>query len=96
METARQMADAEGYEYNADGIITSPGRYEGEHVDVLYWHSLAENGEGDPTYEGDMVVADRIPIFAEDRNYVSVPEGAQYVVISCSDEGFVHFDYMEV
>lgn len=86
------MAQLQDYTVNTHGIITSPGKFESEHVDVLYWYDALMNGDGDGDPEQDDIWT--MAILDTDRAVcLSIPPAATVAQLWESDSGFVHLSY---
>ena len=83
--TAREQAIADGYEVDAYGIITNPGRFEGEHVSTYAAHEAMMDGDGE-IVGGDTLIltTDR----AEADNW-GLRQDEIGVLVSVTDSGFV-------
>lgn len=82
------------------GIIRNPGKFEGEHQDILYWHDLMMNGNGnDVPYDDESgdICATWFDVTEEDREKLSHPDKSfNFAVLSYSDYGFVYLAYYQV
>lgn len=68
-----------GYEFSRQGIVKSPGKFEGESIATLYYYDCFLNGGG--------VVME---ISDEERRAFDVGTGYTHVYLGESEYGFVH------
>lgn len=81
------LAEDSGYEVDADGIIQSFGKFEGECVDVLYWHDAYMNGDGEYLDESTQMFD------LDDDERVAFNVTAKRAFLLFSDSGFVSLSY---
>jgi hypothetical protein len=79
------------YEVNKHGIITSPGKFEGEMVYVPHLFNVIMNGEGEHQEDGSIL----IDLIKED--YEEFPEllGCDIAYIREDSQGFVYCEVSE-
>ena len=95
---SKELAIESGYELSSANTIDSPGKFEAESVDILYWYEQAMNGGGDPIGDplGDSLEGESFEITEEDRAAcVHIPSTAKYALLWYSDQGFVSLDYSD-
>lgn len=90
MNKTEQTNIAEGYEVR-DGIIRSPGKFEGEPVYALHFYDAMLNGGGDITvYDGD-IPCELFTISDEDRKlFPDDFNGYASASLIESNQGFVY------
>lgn len=74
-----------GYEFNRHGIVTSPGKFEGESIATLYYYDCFLNG-GDTIFDVSQEESDAFDI------------QSKFVYLQESNDGFVSlvcFDFQE-
>ena len=84
------------YDVNEQGIITSPGKFEGEMIYIPYYWDMALEGFSDDTLWDDDVQIDRFVIGTEDTREFPELQGFQAYVIELweLDNGFVHGQFV--
>jgi hypothetical protein len=88
MTTAHQLAQEQGFALRND-IITNPGRFEGEHVSILYWEEAMMNG--DCTHEEEFA---EFTITPDDLAACpGIPADAKHARLTHHDSGFVTLSY---
>jgi hypothetical protein len=80
-----------------EGIIRSPGKFEGEPVYVPYFFDLMLNGMADESYEDDATgnTADYFNITPADRQEFPELEEVARVILYYRTDGFVVSDIVE-
>jgi hypothetical protein len=68
-----------GYTFNRHGIVTNPGKFEGESIATLYYYDCLLNG-GDAVFE----------ITDEERKAFDIGEGYKATYLYESNDGFVY------
>lgn len=71
-----------GYTFNRYGIVTSPGKFEGETIATLYYYDAFLNGEG-AVFE----------VTEEERKAFDISEETKFVYLHESNDGFVSLEY---
>jgi hypothetical protein len=79
---------AEGYGVNEFGVITDPGKFEGEPLWVVYFYEQMLEGSGDDWGGGAGETV--FTVSAEDRKEFPELEDIGTVIIWESDQGFVN------
>lgn len=72
----------DGYEFNRHGIVTSPGKFEGESIATLYYYDCFLNGE-DTVFE----------VTEEEKQAFDIPPLDNFVYLQESNDGFVSLEY---
>lgn len=75
------------YSVNAVGLITNPGKFEGEPLYAPYFWDAFLNGCWDDELDGGTLVYN---IIADDIKEFPELKGAKQVWLSCDDNGFVY------
>lgn len=81
------------------GIIRDPGKFEGEHQDIIYWHDAVMDGGGFVVWDEDTetCAADFFEITDEDRANLSHPDKCRkYAILWHSDLGFESLEYTDI
>jgi hypothetical protein len=72
------------------GYVTAPGKFEGEPIEVLYFHDLLMNGvSGETLYDGDMPI-DVFFVDEDDRLLWGLDADTYAVTLWESEQGFVY------
>jgi len=71
-----------GYTFSRNGIVTSPGKFEGESIATLYYYDAFLNGDG-PVFE----VSD------EEKSAFDID--SPFVYLAESNDGFVSLEFYE-
>lgn len=79
--TLKELAN--GYNFN-HGIITNPGKFEGESLATLYYYDCYLNGQGEV-----MQVSD------EEKRVFNLSESDNWIYLAESNDGFVSLVYFE-
>ncbi len=73
-----------------DGLIISPGKFEGERWDIIYWYSIFLDGCCDDSGDAwDSIIVDE-----EERILFGLAEDAAYAILWHSVQGFVGLNYI--
>lgn len=91
----------DGFKVDDAGIILSPGKFEAEHVDVLYWYEQYVDSDEFVSY-GDGASAGILDVLPDDRGATfwlragstGVPADAVAVLVQESSTGFVTHEYL--
>ena len=82
------------YDVNDSGVITSPGKFEGEMVYVPYFWDIVLNGGADENLSDNGVNVDRIVIIGDDitefDDVLSLDDVDCSIDLWEDDSGFVH------
>ena len=71
------------------------GKYEGEPKEILYFYESMMNGDGEPVYSGEDLVADQFELSAEERKAFGPFSwnGPVFAVLWHSDQGFETLEF---
>lgn len=90
MNSEAQTAKDELLKEWPKGYVDSPGKFEGEPIEVLYFHDLVMNGASDETlYDGETPI-DVFFVDEEDRVLWDLDPEVYAVAVWESDQGFVY------
>jgi len=88
------MAREQGVTVDNHGIITDPGRFEGESVDILYWYDAVMTADGEEEYDDcDRLVSITFCLTDEDRRACEHACDATVAVLTTDDDGFWGLTY---
>lgn len=74
-----------------DGYVTTPGKFEGEPIEAIYFYELALDGGADEMlYDGDTPI-DVFHVDDDDRLVWGLDDATRYVAVWETDQGFVEF-----
>ena len=73
----------------SSGIITDPGKFEGENWQILYWYDALMSGFTDDS--GD--AWDAMKVTEEEKLIFNLDPAAEYAILFHSDTGFVGLEY---
>ena len=65
------------------------GKFEGEPIDVIYWHDAMLNGDGSGGTGYDL-----FDVSDDERIAFDIPEALTHAILEYSDAGFVGVDYV--
>jgi len=97
IEAIRREIDEMALEYRVDenGLIRTPGSFEGEHKDILYWHAMSMDGMGESLDNySDGSGSEAHPVDAVKREALLLEEDACWAVLSWSSNGFYSLRYI--
>ena len=83
------------YKVNEHGMITSPGKFEGEMIYAPYFYELWNEGDGEDIYmdngeDGGEIIFTSFKVSDEDRATFPELEGVEEIRFHESDTGFVY------
>ena len=81
MDTDKLNKLALGYTWD-NGIVTSPGKFEGESISTLYYYDAYLNGNGAV-----------MEVSKEEREALGLHESDQWVYVAESNDGFVSLEF---
>lgn len=82
--------EIEKYETNDEGIITSPGKFEGEPEWIVTLYEMVLNGMADESVHDGTMVIDAFKLDAEMARLTGLEESSEhYVCLWSNDQGFV-------
>ena len=91
---AEALDFAAGFDYGADGRVRNPGKYEAEPEWVVYYDFLASDGYGDDITGTEDYGRIDVMFTVTDADRARWPdlrdETAQCIVVTETDDGFVH------
>ena len=89
MEDTELRAQLEQYQIR-DGLIASPGKFEGEPLYVPFLWDAIMNGGGEPVGTCKNDNAEQVSIDTHDQRIFPELQGVQAVILWEDDQGFVH------
>jgi len=91
MKTTKRDKILSEYEVNGHGIITSPGKFEGEMLYMPYFYEMMLCGMDDAVvYDGRQLLYSVFEVFDEDLQLFPELEGRTEIRLAENDQGFIY------
>lgn len=96
MNTAKEIREhvmelAKDFSVDKDGEIDSPGKFEGEPMEALYWYERLNEGDGELQDDGSWM----LEVSPEEAEAFHIASGSKDTAVYCSetDNGFFTIQY---